>query len=514
MAETCKATIHEGARKGSTCMFPAQEDGYCGRHKRYKLYDDGITEGKKWCRFFFRGCNNEVVEGRLSCTECKTPVEPCQHDGCSYKKQKDNKYCGKHSRDSYRDEEKEKGITYCDIDRGCFNVCRKGYKTCESCLEKNAVTDSKKYQEKKGLHIKIREAGGSDQPLQICCKCGKDFPTFLTYANKISQLCKSCNEKQHILDDERCNRVRSYKVEKANNINSYIREYHNNAVKRGLEYSLTPEEFISLVEKPCHYCNYFKEGEVNGIDRVNNDKGYFKDNVVPCCELCNKIKTVFEVDLFLNICEKIATRTIFTKEDSINWPVHYSYKLLPRYSAYRLGAIGRNLTFELTLQEFNNIIDKPCYLCSYDGIVGIDRKDNKKNYTVENSNPCCFTCNRMKGDLEFDIFIEKIQAVHKHQMSLKSPLTTPALTSVITPVITTSKVWKARGLYKAILDKSDVGFLEINKAILPASEYTTLKESILKQTEEGALDTLKIFLSKLNKRRKRHIESDDSIQLV
>ena len=492
-------------------MFPAQEDGYCGRHKRYKLYDDGITEGKKWCRFFFRGCNNEVVEGRLSCTECKAPVEPCQHDGCSYKKQKDNKYCGKHSRDSYRDEEKEKGITYCDIDRGCFNVCRKGYKTCESCLEKNAVTDSKKYQEKKGLHIKIRDAGGSDQALQICCKCGKDFPTFLTHANKISQLCKSCNEKQQVLDDERSEIIkqRIYKFEKANNISSYIKQYHNGAIKRGLEYRLTPEEFVTLVEKPCHYCNYFKEGEANGIDRVNNDKGYFMENVVPCCEICNNMKYVYPLDLFLTICSIISSSSRITREQTAKWSEIYD-RNIPTCSSYRYEANIRNIKFEISLENFKEITTKPCYICGYDGIVGIDRKDNNANYTKENSYPCCKICNLMKGDIEYNIFIEKAKTVHKHQESLKSPLMTP----VKIPVITTSKVWKARGLYKAILDKSDVGFLETNKAILPASEYTTLKESILKQTEEGALDTLKIFLSKLNKRRKRHIESDDSIQLV
>lgn len=28
----------------------------------------------------------------------------------------------------------------------------------------------------------------------------------------------------------------------------------------------------------------------NGLDRVDSNKGYLKENVVPCCEICNKAK--------------------------------------------------------------------------------------------------------------------------------------------------------------------------------------------------------------------------------
>jgi hypothetical protein len=36
-SKICAATIQEGKRKGHPCAFPAEEDGYCGRHKRNKL---------------------------------------------------------------------------------------------------------------------------------------------------------------------------------------------------------------------------------------------------------------------------------------------------------------------------------------------------------------------------------------------------------------------------------------------------------------------------------------------
>jgi len=551
----CKATIHEGARKGSTCQFPAKENGYCGRHERYKVYDDGVAAGKEWCRFFFRGCNNEVVEGRLSCLVCKAPVDHCEHEGCSFKKKKDEKYCGKHHRDVYRDEEKLKGITYCDIDRGCFNLCDLGYKTCAPCLSKQAEKDNERYAEKKTLHLQIREAGDKQQEKQLCVKCFKDFPSFLTHANRVSQLCKYCNEKQHLLDKERSNRLRNYKEERKKNIAGHIKEYHDNAMKRGREYVLSPAEFETIVKKPCHYCNHYKDGEVIGIDRVDNTKGYISENVVPCCWLCNKMKTTFPVDLFIKICQCISTKTIFTTEDGKKWPQFYSFKGDAKYCGYRLGAANRNLCFNITRDEFNNVINRPCYLCGYAGIVGIDRKNNTVGYTIDNCQPCCSTCNRMKGDLDFDVFIKKIMEIYENsngeiielipaeelpQLKKKKtkkifkkivaspvpptvPPTVPPVVSLPAPEITAvkleasiaspplipnkikppPKMWKASALYTAILDKTDSPYLTLNAAVITEAEFTKFKLTLKDLKSEEAIELIKRFMGKLNKRRKR-----------
>lgn len=38
----------------------------------------------------------------------------------------------------------------------------------------------------------------------------------------------------------------------------------------------------------------------NGIDRVNNDIGYIKNNCIPCCKICNRAKNSMSYDDFLN----------------------------------------------------------------------------------------------------------------------------------------------------------------------------------------------------------------------
>lgn len=120
----CKAIIQEGPRKGLRCQFPPLEnDNYCGRHERNKIYDAGILENKIWCRLFFRGCDNTTTKINTSCKSCKDKKHEgkklCNHEGCPHHVEIEG-FCKKHERDKYYIEEKEKGIKYCDISRGCF----------------------------------------------------------------------------------------------------------------------------------------------------------------------------------------------------------------------------------------------------------------------------------------------------------------------------------------------------------------------------------------------------------
>jgi hypothetical protein len=80
----------------------------------------------------------------------------------------------------------------------------------------------------------------------------------------------------------------------------------------------------------------------------------------------------------------------------------------------------RNIGFEITKQQFETIVLMPCYYCgSYnkEEVVGIDRLNSSKNYTIDNCVPCCKTCNFMKGTLSKNIFIQQA-----HKISLQHPI--------------------------------------------------------------------------------------------
>ena len=85
-----------------------------------------------------------------------------------------------------------------------------------------------------------------------------------------------------------------------------FREKHThfraNANIRGIGYFLTLNDIVDLCSQPCHYCG--KE-RCLGIDRVDNSKSYTRDNCVPCCGCCNKMKMDLELSFFLDQIERI-----------------------------------------------------------------------------------------------------------------------------------------------------------------------------------------------------------------
>ena len=83
--------------------------------------------------------------------------------------------------------------------------------------------------------------------------------------------------------------------------NRLLLDYKMSAKRRDLSWSLIDTEFDHLVTGNCHFCRrppsrmrrqrhcngafYF-----NGIDRLDNDRGYEIKNVVTCCKICNYAK--------------------------------------------------------------------------------------------------------------------------------------------------------------------------------------------------------------------------------
>ncbi len=83
---------------------------------------------------------------------------------------------------------------------------------------------------------------------------------------------------------------------------------------------------------------------------------------------------------------------------------YYTHSRTPkaRYSSTRKGARRRGIPFELTLDQFVEIVSSPCVYAidSEEGIrYGADRKDNSLGYTRENCQPCCFWHNHVKSDV-------------------------------------------------------------------------------------------------------------------
>lgn len=54
--------------------------------------------------------------------------------------------------------------------------------------------------------------------------------------------------------------------------------------RKGYEYNLDLQFAENLIKNGCKYCG---DNVRIGLDRIDNNKGHTKDNVVPCCYVCN-----------------------------------------------------------------------------------------------------------------------------------------------------------------------------------------------------------------------------------
>ena len=107
------------------------------------------------------------------------------------------------------------------------------------------------------------------------------------------------------------------------------------------------------------------------------------------------------------------------------------------YRAYKLGANSRHHSFNLSFEDFNNIISKPCYYCgepprevSKEILIkrgdthqppikynGVDRINPDIGYQIDNCVPCCPICNYMKHTLQEHEFLSHIQKIYNHKIN-------------------------------------------------------------------------------------------------
>lgn len=97
--------------------------------------------------------------------------------------------------------------------------------------------------------------------------------------------------------------------------NAILKSYKRQARVRGYIWALTDEDFDRISFSSCFYCGIAPSNEYasgnngsfvyNGIDRVDNSRGYELDNVVSCCKTCNQAKSAMTQQEFLDWVKRV-----------------------------------------------------------------------------------------------------------------------------------------------------------------------------------------------------------------
>lgn len=151
------------------------------------------------------------------------------------------------------------------------------------------------------------------------CDCGTEKVVRLSKLKSGEIVSCGCFRKEKV---KRVNRARRMpKIERKKNL--LFSYFKGEADRRDILFLLDKNQCHELSKSDCYYCGdgpknetmlYLKSDrdkfKYNGIDRIDNDKGYHIDNVVPCCGDCNRAKRTMTQDEFFVLIEKIYKRRI------------------------------------------------------------------------------------------------------------------------------------------------------------------------------------------------------------
>lgn len=131
-----------------------------------------------------------------------------------------------------------------------------------------------------------------------CTKCQQVLPV-AAFALTLSMgryrpraSCRECSNKQ-TRDWYRRDDIREWRREKARTLEGRYLGLKTKAKARKQELTLSLAQYKELNSQPCHYCQGTLPEAGSGLDRLDNSKGYSLDNVVPCCGVCNVMKSTF-----------------------------------------------------------------------------------------------------------------------------------------------------------------------------------------------------------------------------
>uniref|UniRef100_A0A6C0HSX1 Uncharacterized protein n=1 Tax=viral metagenome TaxID=1070528 RepID=A0A6C0HSX1_9ZZZZ len=413
------------------CKFKHSKDNkYCNKHQICIFLDETQDLGKKTCANYVRGCREQLdIYYKFSrCEDClkrdrekeKARREEKMKDSNNEGKKKCSSCCIEYTIEHF------KGINGGET------------KTCSKCRENFKISDANRDKEHRNAVARKNDS----KPERIAVKNEwkeKNYEKVAGYwmksrQNKIEKLGVDKYQKYNA---ENAKNWRENNPEKVINNNEKKREslklnynvYIRTASNKGLEFSISFEEYEKIVCDKCYYCGIIADKGFNGIDRKDQTKGYLLDNCVNCCQMCNYMKGSLNDFNFIKKIEHILTYNKIIENGNLYPEIFANYFNNVIFKKYKDRSNQKKMNFEITESQFKEITSYDCYICGKKNSEthrnGIDRFDSNIGYLFYNCKSCCGECNYLKREYNYNDFIEKIKLINNNLNNLSPKLLLP-----------------------------------------------------------------------------------------
>ena len=380
--------------KGEPCRFQCLDDSrFCKNHQYMNEYTDDmlanltLCSGCKKMNHFEnddRTCEKCKERGKIERKKLKEKIVLCKKEGCKFKKSKENNYCGIHQLCVFVDETTESNKKICyNYNRGCRAQLELDYdySKCPECLEQERERDRNRRSSVREENKKVEETATVINT-KFCTTCCKELhiDNFVGALSIITKTCMSCRESNKI---HNLNRDKEHRNEVAR-INDAKPE--RIAVKKKWR-----EENYEKVAKT------YMDSRGRKIEEIGVEE-YLKLQA----EQAKKWR------------ENNPEKMVETNENKKN-------NRQINYSNYVRTAEYKGLKFEITIEEYCDIVNKECHYCGIiedKGFNGIDRKNQNEGYLLDNCVSCCKMCNYMKGSTSDETFIKRVEHILTYQKKI------------------------------------------------------------------------------------------------
>jgi hypothetical protein len=417
------------------CTFkiePKLKNGYCGKHQTYFWKEDQEKDGvHKVCINFIRGCRNLLGKDNefSRCVDCRDKDRPRDKVRNIVRKEKRevNNEVIKNKEVNERSLDDEMicrcgrlGLTLKDFLEDENNIESKLFETCKKCRDNDIVRNKDeeriKYKQDYEKSEKRLEYVDNNIEKRVQITSWSKYKIKKIKDLGLREFISMKNIRYDELKPKYLKKINEYYEKKKSNKEYILSNYRKSAKDRNLLFNLLEDDFYKLIENSCYYCGFLHENHFNGVDRLNSDLNYDKENCVSCCSECNFLKIDFEKDKFINMILHILTNFRFLKQ--FNFSI-FSDCISGDFNKYIAGAIKRGYEFKLENDKFIIIQSMNCYLCnkpsdSKNHINGIDRINNKIGYIYENILPCCKDCNKLKNNYPIEYLFTKFYNIVNH----------------------------------------------------------------------------------------------------